>query len=122
MPLLGANGMPLSAPQSQDTPPSPDEPPAPKLVTTAFLVYVDGTGRVAVSDDLALPVVPARKPSFDDIIGAAANLQAEITARKAGDMAASLTVQTQLAMARQMQQSAPTQDEQELVANLMRGR
>lgn len=107
MALLGANGMPLSAPQ---TPPTqdqtPDETPAPVRVTTAFLVSIAPNGRVSVTDDLAAPIVPARKPTFDDIIGAAANVQAELTARKAADMAAATTIQTQMSMARQAQEAS----------------
>jgi hypothetical protein len=72
-------------------------------VATAFLVYVLPNGRVVVTDDLGAAIVPSRKPSFDDIIGAAANVQAEIVARKTADMAAATTVQTQMAVSRQLQ-------------------
>lgn len=104
MPLVGLDGQPLSAPSAQDQ--TPAEPAAPKRVATAFLVIVAPNGRVSVTDDLGAAIVPSRKPSFDDIIGAAANVQAEITARKTADMAASTTVQTQLAVQRQLQEAA----------------
>lgn len=107
MALLGPDGMPTSAPRPQPAQDqTPDEPPIPQRVTTAFLVYQLPNGRVSVTDDLAAPIVASRKPSYDDIIGAAANIQAELTARKAADMAASATVQTQLAVQRQLQEAA----------------
>lgn len=110
MPLVGPDGVtPLSAtvPQTQDQ--TPDEPPMPRRVSTAFLVYVEPTGRVFVTDDLAAAIVPSRKPSLDDIIGAAANVHAEVSARKTADMAAAVTVQTQLALQRQLQEAAINQ-------------
>lgn len=117
MPLVGPDGVtPLSAPQTAPPAPDPDEPPMPRRVATAFLVVVEPNGRVTVTDDLAAPIVPSRKPSFDDILGAASNVVAEITARKAADMAAKQTVLTQLATARQMQSQTLSPAEQAAVA------
>ena len=107
MELLDPNGQPLSAPRPQPAQDqTPDKPAPPRRVSTAFIVYVQPDGRVIVTDDLDAAIVPSRKPSLDDIFGAVANVQAEITARKAADMAAATTVQTQVVMARQLQEKA----------------
>lgn len=124
MSLVGLNGEPLSPGQPQpstgQTQPgedqTPEEPPAPTRVTTAFLVVVQPTGRVVVTDNLAEAIVPMRGPTYDDIIGAAANIQAELTARKAADMAAAATVQTQLAVSRQLQEQQLHQQVQDALA------
>lgn len=114
MALVGPDGVtPLSA---RPQPPAPEEPAAPKRVSTAFLVYVEPTGRVIVTDDLSTPIIPSRKPGLDDILGAAANVQTEIAARKTADMAAQATVLTQLATAQRMQAQSLSPAEQAAVA------
>lgn len=123
MSLVGPSGLPLSPARPQDVPePSPDVPPVPKHATTAFLVIVEPTGRVLVSDNLAEIVIAARKPTFDDIIGAAANVQAEISARKTANMTTASVIQTQMAISQQLQQAVPTGPEAQAVTDLMRGR
>lgn len=117
MSLLGPDGQPVPR-NTEPVSPGPDaeNTPAPVQVTTAFLVTIAGNGRVSVTEDLAFPAVPMRKPTFDDIIGAAANLQAEISARKTADMAAAATVQTQMAVARQMQEATANAQVQAMLA------
>lgn len=122
MPLVGPDGEPLStspAPETQDQ--APDDPPAPERVTTAFLILIHPNGRVTADDDLTKAFIPMRKPSYDDIIGAAANVQAELLARKAADMAAATTIQTQLAMQRKLQEDAVNAQIRQAVQNGPKG-
>lgn len=118
MALLGANGEPVS--QTQPTPvPSPEpEPPAPQVVTTAFLVFQTQNGQWLATDDLGMAIVPGRPPSPDDLISGSENIRASVIAQKT----AQITIQTQLAMARQQAQAMPTPQEQALAARLMGGR
>lgn len=123
MSLVGPSGAPLNTSRPPEAAaPSPQEPPVPRMVTTAFLVYADPTGRVLVTDQLDTAIIPSRQPTLDDIIGMTANVQAELTARKTANMAAATTIQTQMAIARQSQQGMPSADEAEVVASLMQGR
>lgn len=106
MALLGPNGQPLGGPAPAPSTPVQDvEPPAPTRVTTAFLVYQTPNGQWHTSDDLATPVVPARKPGPDDVIGGAENIKTQIIARQTATMAARHTIETQLSMARQAQEA-----------------
>lgn len=121
MPLVGANGEPLSAGQPQDqTQPgddqTPEEPKPPVRAVTAFLVYQLPIGRWLATDNLAEAIVPMRQATFDDIIAGTANVQAEITARKTADMAAAMTIQTQVAMTRQIQEQALNKQVQDALA------
>jgi hypothetical protein len=116
MSLLGADGEPVN--QTQPTPAPSPEPPAPQVVTTAFLVFQSPNGQWMATDDLGMAIVPSRPPSPDDIIGAAENIKTSLVAQKT----ASITVQTQVAFARQQAQAVPTPQEQALAARLMGGR
>ena len=113
MALQDINGNPL---QAAPQPAAPDEPQPPQRVVTAFVVYQQPTGRWLATSDLGVPIVTGRKPSVDDILGGASNIVAEVTARKAADMAATTTIQTQLAMARQMQAQSLTPEEEAALA------
>lgn len=105
MALLGPDGQtPVTAPE-----PEVAEPQPPMQVVTAFVVYQHPNGRWIVTDDLSVPIITMRGVSQDDLISGASNVVAEVSARKAADMAAQTTIQTQLAMARQAQQQAAAQ-------------
>jgi hypothetical protein len=106
MPLLGPDG---------NTPvvPAP-EPAAPaiKEVVTAFLVYQLPNGAWALTPDINEPVVPARPPSLHDIFGAAANIQADITAQRSASMTVGTLDQREMqarAMALSPEQAAAAQ-------------
>lgn len=102
MALLGPDGQtPVTAPAA----PEPAEPQPPTQVVTAFIVFQLPNGRWTVTDDLSSSLITMRGPSQDDLISGASNVVAEVSARKAADMAAQTTIQTQLAMARQAQQA-----------------
>lgn len=117
MPLVGPDGVtPVSAPSN--VPPVQDAPSAPQEVVTAFVVFNLPDGRWGVTDDLNAPLVPSRAPGPDDLIAGASNVQAEMTARKAADMAAQTTIQTQLAMARQAASQQIRPDEAAVLSKL----
>ena len=102
MPLVGPNGAPLDGGSIQPQP-DPAAPPAPQPVLTAFLAVQLPDGRWVAVADLNAPIVPQRVPMPDDLIAGASVIAADMTARRAADMAATQTIQTQLAMQRQMQ-------------------
>lgn len=109
MSLLGPGGLPLAAPAPSPAPSTPiqeDAPPAPTRVTTAFLVIQLPNGQWMAAEDVTTPLAPMRKPVPDDLIAGTANVHAQIIARKTADMTAKVTVQTQMAMAAQMQEQA----------------
>jgi hypothetical protein len=123
MSLLGPDAQPISSAPAPD--PEPVEPAAPTQVVCAFMVYQLPTGRWVASDDFSQSIIAMRGISPDDLISGASNVVAEVTARKAADMAATTTIQTQLAMARQAQQAQAAQqmspEEQRAAAAAMRG-
>jgi hypothetical protein len=110
MPLLGPDGV-TPAVQAREP-----EPPSFVEATTAFLAIQLPSGRWVVTDVLDTVIVAERKPTQDDLIAGAANVHAEITARKAADMAAATTIQTQMAMARQVQGQQMTPEEEAAAA------
>ena len=118
MALLGPTGEPVTSHLQAVPQPSPDEPPAPVQVTTAFLVYQRPNGQWVASDDLATPVVPVRRPIPDDIISGTTNVCEQIVARKAAEMSAALTVQTQMQVAQQLQNATPTAQEAAVLADI----
>jgi hypothetical protein len=91
----------------------------------AFMVYQLPSCRWVASDDFSQSIVAMRGISPDDLISGAQNVVSEVTARKAADMAAQTTIQTQMAIARQAQQAAQAQQmtpqEQAAAAAAMRG-
>lgn len=114
MPLLGPNGHPLSEVPPENAEPVPDEeaiaPAGPIECQTAFVVYLLPSGQWQVSDDLDIPLMPARKPHGDDYTSACATTMRDVQSRElAGllDQAVNLivpnvvqgVVQTQMAMA-----------------------
>lgn len=114
MALLGPDGQPTDADPSTEPATGPEapatetqdqEPQAPNRVVTAFLVFQLPNGQWLASEDIAAPIVPTRKPLPDDIIAGTANVSAQMVARKTADLAAKLTVQTQMAVAQQMQEA-----------------
>lgn len=105
MTLLGPDGNPpVTAPE-----PEVNEPQPPTQVVTAFIVFQLPNGRWSVTDDFTTSMITMRGVSQDDLIAGASNVVAEVSARKAADMAAQTTIQTQLSMARQAQQQQAAQ-------------
>lgn len=102
MALLGPDGQPAT-PGTTSTQSTPSDPAVPMRVSTAFVVYQLPNGIWEASTDLEAAIVPSRPAVPDDIIGGAENVKLQVAARKAANMAAATTVQTQVAMARQMQ-------------------
>lgn len=109
-------GTPREEEPEQDSP-REDEPEAPTRVVTAFLAYQMPNGAWAATEDLAAAVVPSRRPLPDDLIGGCHNIAASAAARKSAEMAATMTVQTQIAMARQAQEAA---ENEHILGNLAR--
>ena len=116
MPLLGPDGEPATKPAPGIQDQTPDEPQAPVRVTTAFVVYQTPGGQWFASDDLEAVIVPTRKPGPDDLIAGTENIKAQTIGSMTARMTAKLTVQTQMAMAQQMQQQQLSPDEAAAVA------
>ena len=85
MPLLGPNGQPLSEVPPENAEPVP-EPTGPIEATTAFVVYLLPDGQWQVSDDLDIPLIPARKPNGDDFTGACAVVMRDVTTRETANL------------------------------------
>jgi hypothetical protein len=117
MPLLGPDGAPIGA-QPQ---PAANEPQPPKQVVTAFITYQLPDGRWTVTDDLTDVMVVMRKPSFDDLIAGSANVQSEIAGRKTANLTAQTTIQTQMAITRQMEQQKMSHEEARAAKAAMSG-
>lgn len=110
MSLLGPNGEPAdtdpsTGPDTPATETQEQEPTTPTRVVTAFLVFQLPNGQWLAAEDINSPIVPVRKPLPDDIIAGTANVSAQMVARRTADLAAKLTVQTQMAVAQQMQEA-----------------
>lgn len=99
MPLLGPDG---------NTPVAEPAAPAITQVVTAFLVFQLPNGAWELTPDINAPLVPARPPTTHDILGAVANLQADVHAQRS----ASLTVGTLQHGAAQAQQRVLSPEEQ----------
>jgi hypothetical protein len=121
MALVGPDGVtPAAAQVKPEEPPAGSQPPPVVEAATAFIVVQLPNGRWVVTDDLDTVVIAERKPSQDDLIGGAANVQAEIISRKTADMAAATTIQTQMAMARQIAQQQTNETEEAAIAAIQR--
>jgi hypothetical protein len=84
--------------------------PEPVEAVTAFVVYLLPSGEWQVSDDLDIPLMPARKPHGDDFTGACAVVMRDVTTRETANLLQQQAnviipnvvqgvVQTQMAMA-----------------------
>lgn len=82
---------------------------------TAFLVFQLPEGRVAATDTLLPGFSTSWQPSSDEIQAAAVNVYTELSARKAADLAAATTVQTMMAVQRQI---AEAQQNQQILQGL----
>jgi hypothetical protein len=109
MPLLGPDGAPMNVPVTDDLIDKPNEPQPPTQAVCAFVVFQLPNGRWTVTDDLSTSIITMRGINHDDLIAGGQNVVAEVSARKAADMAATTTIQTQLAMAQQAQKAAAAQ-------------
>lgn len=116
MSLVGANGQPLT---SQPKPePKKDDVPAIEEAVTAFIVYQRPDGRWLTTGDLNYPVAPQRQPTPDDVIAGAQNAVSEYAAHKAANLAAQMTIQTQMAIARQAQNQQMSPAEAEALSRM----
>src|SRR6185312_7290330 len=88
MPLLGANGLPLSESPPADaeaiSDPSTDghDPTAPIPCITAMVIYLLPNGLWQLSDDLDVPLMPERKIHPDDVTGACAVIGRDAATRE----------------------------------------
>ena len=82
MPLLGPNGRPLNEEPPESAEPVPAEPAGPVECQTAYVVYLLPTGQWQVSDDLDIPLVPARKPHGDDFTAGSATVMRDVQTRE----------------------------------------
>ena len=123
MPLLGPDGVtPLSEVPPPDAEPVPDETAAPGPIEcqTAFVIYLLPDGQWQVSDDLDIPLVPARKPHGDDFTSACATTMRDVATRETALLlqqqvnvivpnVAQAVIQTQMAMAKQAKEQFEAQ-------------
>lgn len=126
MALLGPDGNPARAKddgtgtprqEPQEDSPREEEPEAPQRVVTAFVTYQLPNGQWAATDDLAAALAPSRRPLPDDLIGGSQNIAAQVAGRRTAEMAATMTIQTQIAIERQAQEA---QANEQILGNLAR--
>lgn len=121
MPLLGPSGRPLNEEPPADAVPvnttEPEAPAGPLPCITAFIVYQLPNGQWQVADDIDVPLVPERKPHFDDMTAGCSVTLRDIASHEIAVAAANLIVpntanaviQGQMAMGQKMAEQREAQ-------------
>jgi len=96
----------------------------PVPVTTAFLVYIEPSGKITTTHDLNVPVVPSRAPTHDEVYGCCQVIIKDIQAQQVGVMAAQATMQIQQQVMQQAMGSriAGAPDVDQVLQDLAKGR
>lgn len=76
---------------------------------SAFMVLVTKDGHYIFEPDINAIVIPERPPTPSEIKGALSTILLDITAQETAILSSQMTVQTQMNMARQMQEQAQNQ-------------
>lgn len=130
MPLLGPNGQPLDtekvledAHAAIDNETAEAVPAEPIECQTAFVVYLLPTGQWQVSDDLDIPLIPARQPHGDDFTSGSATVMRDVATREvagllneAANIIVPSTVQGVIQSQMQMAKQAIEQREAQTIA------